>query len=69
MAVGRPGARRQIAIAVMAGLALRLAFGLLYWVDKPLTHDEQEYLALAATIQAETAKWARVVKESGAKLD
>ena len=51
MAVGRPGTRRQIAIAVMAGLALRLAFGLLYWVDKPLTHDEQEYLALAATIQ------------------
>jgi hypothetical protein len=51
MAVDRPGARRQIAIAVMAGLALRLAFGLLYWVDKPLTHDEQEYLALAESIQ------------------
>ena len=51
MAVDRPRARRQIAIAVMAGLALRLAFGLLYWVDKPLTHDEQEYLALAESIQ------------------
>ena len=51
MAVDRPRARRQIAIAVMAGLALRLAFGLLSWVDKPLTHDEQEYLALAESIQ------------------
>ena len=31
----------------LAGLALRLAFGLGYWRDKPLTHDEREYLALA----------------------
>ena len=41
-----------IAIAAVAGLVLRLAFSLLYWVDKPLTHDEHEYLALAASIAA-----------------
>ena len=44
--------RRLIAAAVLAGLALRLAFGLLYWVDKPLTHDEREYLALAQSVSA-----------------
>jgi 4-amino-4-deoxy-L-arabinose transferase-like glycosyltransferase len=31
-------------------LALRLAFGLGYWVDKPLTMDEQEYLLLARNL-------------------
>ena len=36
----------------MAGLIVRLAFGLLYWVDKPLTHDEREYLALARSVAA-----------------
>ena len=50
MAVDRLGARRQIAMAATVGLALRLAFALLYWVDKPLTHDEQEYLALADSL-------------------
>ena len=44
------GAQRHIAIAAAVGLALRLAFGLVYWVDKPLTHDEREYLALAASL-------------------
>lgn len=43
-------ARRLIIAAAAAGLALRLAFGFLYWVDKPLTHDEHEYLALARGI-------------------
>jgi 4-amino-4-deoxy-L-arabinose transferase-like glycosyltransferase len=33
-------------------LLLRLAFGLGYWVDKPLTHDEQEYLTLAQNLRA-----------------
>jgi 4-amino-4-deoxy-L-arabinose transferase-like glycosyltransferase len=47
MAVDRPRAHRHIALAAVVGLTLRLAFGLLYWVDKPLTHDEREYLALA----------------------
>jgi 4-amino-4-deoxy-L-arabinose transferase-like glycosyltransferase len=42
--------RRHIALAAALGLALRLAFGLFYWVDKPMTHDEQEYLALAAAL-------------------
>ena len=41
-----------MAAAVLAGLALRLAFGLVYWVDKPLTHDEREYLALAQSVAA-----------------
>jgi 4-amino-4-deoxy-L-arabinose transferase-like glycosyltransferase len=48
---GHPArARRLILLAVAGGLALRLAFGLLYWIDKPLTHDEHEYLALARGI-------------------
>ena len=50
MAVDRRGVRRQIALAATVGLVVRLAFGLLYWVDKPLTHDEQEYLALADSL-------------------
>ena len=37
---------RWIAACVLFGLALRVAFALLYWVDQPLTHDEREYLAL-----------------------
>jgi 4-amino-4-deoxy-L-arabinose transferase-like glycosyltransferase len=51
MAVDRRAAR-HIAIAAIAGLALRVAFGLGYWVDKPLTHDEHEYLALAAALES-----------------
>jgi hypothetical protein len=35
---------------VLVGLALRLAFSLGYWVDKPLTLDEQEYLLLARSL-------------------
>jgi hypothetical protein len=31
-------------------VVVRLAFGLGYWVDKPLTHDEREYLALARSL-------------------
>jgi 4-amino-4-deoxy-L-arabinose transferase-like glycosyltransferase len=45
-------ARRLLFAAAAAGLAVRLAFGLLYWVGKPLTHDEREYLALAQSIAA-----------------
>jgi hypothetical protein len=33
-------------------LLLRLAFGVFYWTGKPLTHDEREYLALAASVTA-----------------
>jgi 4-amino-4-deoxy-L-arabinose transferase-like glycosyltransferase len=36
--------------AIAVGIALRLAFGLAYWTGKPLTHDEREYLALAANL-------------------
>ncbi len=40
--------RRLIVAAAGVALALRLAFGLFYWTDRPLTHDEREYLSLAA---------------------
>jgi 4-amino-4-deoxy-L-arabinose transferase-like glycosyltransferase len=39
-----------VRLAVAVGLLLRLAFGLGYWTDKPLTHDEREYLTLAANV-------------------
>jgi 4-amino-4-deoxy-L-arabinose transferase-like glycosyltransferase len=42
---------RVIAAATIAGLALRLAFALVYWVDKPLTHDEREYITLARSLR------------------
>ncbi len=42
--------RRWIVACVAAGLLLRLAFGLFYWVGQPLTHDEREYLALARSL-------------------
>jgi 4-amino-4-deoxy-L-arabinose transferase-like glycosyltransferase len=35
---------------VIGGLALRLVFALGYWVDRPLTHDEREYLALGRSL-------------------
>jgi hypothetical protein len=39
-----------VSTAVAVGLLLRLAFGLAYWTGKPLTHDEREYLTLAANV-------------------
>ena len=42
--------RRWVVAAAAVGLLLRLAFGLFYWVDQPLTHDEREYLALARSL-------------------
>lgn len=44
--------RRLIVAAAVAGLVLRLAFGLMYWTHRPLTHDEREYLALAQSVAA-----------------
>ncbi len=41
---------RFIAGAALLGLVLRLGFGLVYWVDKPLMKDEQEYLLLATRV-------------------
>ena len=35
---------------MLLGLIVRLAFGLGYWIEKPLTHDEREYLALATSL-------------------
>ena len=43
-------AKRLILLAGVLALVLRLLFGLVYWVDKPLTHDEREYLALAHSL-------------------
>src|SRR5689334_20268242 len=43
---------RWILIAVAIGFVARLAFGLLYWTDQPLTRDEQEYLSLSRSIAA-----------------
>jgi len=50
--VGTAARRPRLAIAAAVGLACvaRLAFGLAYWVDKPLTHDEREYLELARNL-------------------
>src|SRR3954471_1324320 len=39
-----------LAAAVVVGLVLRLAFAIGYWTDKPLTHDEREYLELAESL-------------------
>lgn len=46
----RRAARPVIAAALLTGLVLRLAFGLGYWIDKPLTLDEREYLLLAQNV-------------------
>ena len=43
-------ARASMAAAAALGLALRLLFASVYWVDKPLTLDEQEYLLLARNL-------------------
>ncbi len=41
---------RAVRAAVAVGLLVRLLFALGYWVGKPLTHDEQEYLQLARNV-------------------
>jgi hypothetical protein len=46
----RTHAWRLILGAAAVAFVLRAAFGLVYWVGKPLTHDEREYLALAASL-------------------
>jgi 4-amino-4-deoxy-L-arabinose transferase-like glycosyltransferase len=43
-------ARRWVVAAAAAGFLLRLAFGLLYWTNQPLTLDEREYLALGRSL-------------------
>lgn len=44
------GLPRVVWLAVAIGLVLRLGFGLGYWVGKPLSHDEREYLLLARSL-------------------
>lgn len=47
------GANRSLLLAASAlGLVVRLAFGLGYWIDQPLTRDEREYLSLARGLAA-----------------
>jgi 4-amino-4-deoxy-L-arabinose transferase-like glycosyltransferase len=50
--VNAASARRLLFAAALLGFVLRAAFGLIYWQDRPLTHDEREYLALAANLAA-----------------
>ena len=50
MSIDATRAERLIIAAALAGLVLRLAFGLGYWVHRPLTHDEREYLTLARNL-------------------
>jgi 4-amino-4-deoxy-L-arabinose transferase-like glycosyltransferase len=49
-AVRRPPA--LLIAAALLGVALRLAFGLGYWTDRPLTRDELEYFSLARSLAA-----------------
>lgn len=42
--------RRPVLAAIAVAFILRLAFAFGYWIDKPLTHDEREYLELAANV-------------------
>ena len=50
MSVDPIHARRLVVAVASIGLVLRLAFAFGYWIDKPLTHDEREYLALARSL-------------------
>jgi len=44
--------RTALVLAAAAAFILRLVFGLGYWVGKPMTHDEHEYLSLARNLNA-----------------
>jgi 4-amino-4-deoxy-L-arabinose transferase-like glycosyltransferase len=55
MAGGRAAGRLPLGFlfaAALLGFAARLAFGLTYWTDQPLTRDESEYLSLARSLAA-----------------
>jgi 4-amino-4-deoxy-L-arabinose transferase-like glycosyltransferase len=43
---------RRVVAALTVALALRLLFAFGYWIDKPLTHDEREYLELGRNVAA-----------------
>ncbi len=61
----RKRGRRLVLAAAAVGLVVRLAFGFLYWVHKPLTHDEREYLALAQSLTAGRGFTYEAGQESG----
>jgi 4-amino-4-deoxy-L-arabinose transferase-like glycosyltransferase len=44
--------RWLLTLAFLLALGARLTFALGYWVEKPLTHDEQEYLTLGKNLAA-----------------
>ncbi len=48
---GRPPLSLLLAAALL-GVGCRLAFGLGYWIDRPLTRDELEYFSLARSLAA-----------------
>ena len=50
MTPGTGRTRRRLLAAAAVALVLRGAFGLFYWVGKPLTHDEREYLGIARSL-------------------
>ncbi len=54
MSAGSPAGLRLswLVAAAALGVALRLGFGLGYWVDRPLTRDELEYFSLARSLAA-----------------
>jgi hypothetical protein len=58
-------ARRMMGAAALAGLMIRLLFGFGYWTSKPLTHDEQEYLALASSLAAGRGLTYQAGRDSG----
>lgn len=43
---------KNLALAAIVGVTLRLLFAFGYWTDQPLTRDEQEYLSLARSLAA-----------------
>jgi 4-amino-4-deoxy-L-arabinose transferase-like glycosyltransferase len=47
---GRPSGGRRLAGLLLLALIARLVFSFGYWTDKPLTHDEHEYLHLGNSI-------------------
>ena len=75
---GRPVLWPPIGAAILVALVLRLAFGLGYWVGKPMTQDEDEYLLLARSLargdgfvygdEAEAGRRARVGRVPGYPL-
>ena len=46
------GSRSILILGLLLALGLRLGFSLGYWVGKPLSHDEKEYLMLSSNLAA-----------------